>query len=93
MKEQFAEQVYMTLQGQLMPEDMVSGVENIFENGGIGLKLYDEVLQAYQRICERLGVRDEDEDLEIIMRNMMEIEREVALRMYEYGVRFGNCEA
>ena len=46
------------------------------------------MLEAYQRLCERLGVQDEDDDVEIIINSLLNIQRETAYHMYYYGAKF-----
>lgn len=81
------EYVYESLQGTLIaphPE-----VKNLFEDGMPCEKWYGEMLDAYLRICNRLGVSDEeDEDVEIIITCLRRIERETAYQMFRYGAQF-----
>ena len=58
----------------------------------ICLKRYGDVLDAYQRLCVRLGTQDEDEDVETIIHAFMDIEKELCYRMYRYGAQFGMGE-
>ena len=53
------------------------------------LSAYREVYAAGERLCRRLGVQfGDDVDVEAIVDNMMEIQREIGLKMYEYGWYF-----
>lgn len=61
-------------------------VENEYAPGKECEKLYEEVYDANRRICERLGV-DEDEDVATILNCMDEICRMLAYKMFDYGVR------
>ena len=82
----FEEYVYDSLQGLLLhphPE-----VPDLFEEGKECDRLYGEMLKAYARLCERLGVNNEDEDVEIIITNLQKIQRVVAYHMYYYGAKF-----
>lgn len=92
MKETFSEWVYQTLSGELVEWAQVPGVENLYEEGKYCQLQYKEVYDAYQRICTRLGTEEEDDDLEIIINAFMNIDREMCLRMYEYGAKFGMRE-
>ncbi len=92
MEESFVDRVYLTINGFLLPQFTVAGVEDIFGEGGIGIALYEQARDAYARICDRLGVRDEDPDLDIIISSMEDITKEISYRMYEYGTRFGMQE-
>ncbi len=88
MEETLAEDVYLTLQGQCLQGNGVPGVENLFEIRAECALLYEELYVAYQRLCDRLGVVDEDADVEIIISNLMSIERIVSKKMFEYGWKF-----
>lgn len=44
---------------------------------------------AYDRLCSRLGVVDEDGDVETIISSLMGIERAISFKMYGYGAKFG----
>ncbi len=89
MNESFMELVYLTMQGELIPECAIAEVEDIFVEGGIGIELYEKAKNAYAKVCHRLGKKDEDQDLNELVRNMEELAREMALRMYQYGAKFG----
>ena len=89
MEESFMERVHTSLRGGYVKEYEVAGVENIFEKEAIGAKLYANAMDAYQRVCDRLGVIDEDDDLEIIVNSLLELEAEMSYRMYRYGAKFG----
>ena len=84
-----AEQVYQTLCGEMETWAQVPGVENLFEEGKLCHARYETIYAAYQKICGRLGVKNEDADLESIINAFMDIEHELCIKMYEYGVRFG----
>lgn len=89
MQESFMELVYLTMQGELIPEYAIANVEDIFAEGGIGIELYANAKNAYYRVCDRLGVKDEDRDLDGIISNMENLASEMAFRMYQYGAKFG----
>ena len=50
------------------------------------------MLAAYARLRERLGVVDEDEDVEEIIGALMDIQCKLCYEMYRYGARFGMGE-
>lgn len=50
-------------------------------------QLYEEVFTANRRICQRLGV-EEDKDVEIIIRNLLNIGEHLSMKMYDYGEYF-----
>ena len=87
--EDFKKQVYLTLTGNLIPSYYVPGVENAFAEDSYCLNKYKEVMDAYERLCERLGVVDEDDDVEIIINSFLDMEQYLCLKMYEYGTALG----
>ena len=85
----FMEAVRDTLHGQLRERYRIPGVVNAFAEGSVCSKAYEEMYAAYSRLCTRLGVIDEDDDVEIIINSLMTIEEEIAYYMYRYGAMFG----
>ena len=77
--------VYETLTGHALPQHAIPGIENAFADGSECATLYDQVMDAYERLRERLGVSNEDPDVEIIIGNLMRIERLIACKMFCYG--------
>lgn len=68
-------------------------VKNEFEYGGKCDLAYDRILDAYSRLCARLGVEEwADSDIEIIIDELMSIGKHTALKMFEYGLYFGRRE-
>ena len=57
-----AEFIYDSLTGQYIPEAAAKDVEDAFAPGQPCHALYKEASGAYDRLCDRLGVTDEDED-------------------------------
>ena len=82
------EQVYDCLLGQTERNITLNWVENIFTDGSAYDHNYGEVLDAYERLCQRLGTGDEDADVEIIINSMLDNEQIVALKMFEYGMKY-----
>ncbi len=83
----FEEYIYESTQGTLRnphPE-----VTDLFAAGKPCERWYAEMMEAYGRICTRLGAGEEDDDLEIIVNNFLRIQQEVAIEMYRYGAKFG----
>lgn len=76
-----AELVYESLIGELV--DPIENVPNAFEAGNCCEARYQEMLDAYERVRERLGVKDEDEDVEIIINSLLAIQRRLCLEMFE----------
>lgn len=62
---------------------------NEFVEGSFCAQSYNRMLEAYSRLCVRLGVEEwSDEDVEIIIDELMGIGKHLALKMYDYGARF-----
>ena len=89
MKQSFAERVYLTLNGELEEWAQVPGVENLFEEGKYCQLRYEEIYSVCQRLCDRLGAENEDEDVESLINAFMNIQREMCIRMFEYGAKLG----
>lgn len=83
-----AESVYETLIDALNEPYQVPGVENAFAEGSSCEKLYQEVYRANIRLCERLGQPDADPDVELIINNLLAINKQIGLKMYHYGQKF-----
>ena len=75
-----AELVYESLIGELV--EPVRYVPNAFEAGSYCSERYQEVLDAYARLRERLGVVDEDDDVETIIDALLGIQRKLCLEMF-----------
>ncbi|MBQ2785182.1 MAG: hypothetical protein IJF02_01585 [Oscillospiraceae bacterium] len=88
MNEKQIENVYYTLIGTMQEQFRVPGAENLFAQGSECMNRYCQMLAAYERLCDRLGVIDEDEDVEIIIDSLMGIERKFSMKMFEYGRKF-----
>ncbi len=85
----FAEAVYESLVGELSGRFHVPGVENMFAEGSACLSQYEQMRQAYDRLLERLGVEDDDPDIEDIICRLTAIQKLLCLRMYEIGTLIG----
>jgi hypothetical protein len=85
MKKYTIEDVYDTLCGEVHGEYAVPGVENAYADGGECDRLYNEMSQAYERLRDRLGVVDEDMDAEIMINNLLGIQRILCEKMFLYG--------
>ena len=72
------------VEGYRMP-----GVEDAFTEGSFCMERYREAMEAYERLCERLGVADEDADVEIMRNAFDDIQQELCCRTYRYGAIFG----
>lgn len=85
----FAEAVYGTLTGIIDPEYRVPGVENMLGEGCECNMLYGKMRHAYDRVLDRLGLEDDDADIEEMISSLEEIERLLCIRMYEIGTLIG----
>jgi hypothetical protein len=85
MKKYTIEDVYDTLCGEVHGEYAVPGVENAYADGGECDRLYNEMSQAYERLRDRLGVVDEDTDVEIIINNLLRIQYILCEKMFRCG--------
>ena len=85
MKDKQIENIYYTLIGQMQEEFCVPGIENLFVDGSECDLAYHEMLEAYERLKNRLGIQNEDADIEIIINSLFKIQRLVAFKMFEYG--------
>lgn len=86
MNKEFIKEVYDSLNGVLV--DPLPGVEDLFEEGKPCAVRYGQMLEAYARLCQRLGASDEDPDVEVIINALLDNQREMGLKMFEYGTRF-----
>ena len=82
-----AEAVYDTLLGELVDGAGVPGVENIYAPGGLCDRNYCAMLEAYGRLCRRLNRKDDDPDVEIIIDALLDNQRIIAMKMFEYGAK------
>lgn len=85
----FAEAVYGTLTGMIDQEYRVPGVENMFDDGFECTLLYEKMRYAYDRVLERLGLEDDDTDIEEMICLMDKMQKLLCLRMYEIGMLIG----
>lgn len=85
METELWERVYEAMTCHVSEEYRIPGVEDAFADNGICMQKYRQMRDAYDRLCERLGVEDEDTDVECIIQCYMEIQRELCKRMFLYG--------
>lgn len=85
MQQDYAEYVYHTLIGAYIPGLGAPGIENAFADGAPCMELYSNAYNAYQRLCDRLGVVDEDDDVEIIFQSLLLISKNLGIKMFRYG--------
>lgn len=80
---------YETMACFMKEEHKMPGVEDAFAEGSYCARCYREIWEAYGRLRDRLGVEDEDADVEIIIRAFEDVQQELCYRMYDYGAIFG----
>ena len=88
MKMDFTDALYQTLIGVLCQEYRVPGVEDLYAQGAPCDILYQKMWDAYERLLDRLGRIDDDEDLDIIVDTMTTICKETSYAMYRCGEKF-----
>ena len=88
MHRSFYDDVYDSLQGELVVP--IAGVTDCFAPGMPCEQWYQEMLDAYARLRSRLGVLEEDQDVEIIIGSLLNIQRELCRKMYQYGAEFSS---
>ena len=83
------EWAYETMACHVVKDYRMPGVENAFAEGSYCLARYNDAMDAYERLRNRMGVVDEDNDVEIIISAFEDIQQELCYRMYRYGAMFG----
>ena len=90
--EREAEIIYSLLMGEYKPEQLspqALRVKNFCAVGTPFSALYDEMLDAYDRLSERLHPgEDQDEDVEVFFDNFLHGCHEVGVAMYQYDRYF-----
>lgn len=80
-----------TLEFKDNPPEECKYVEDEFLEGKVCEQAYTEIMDAYQRLCQRLGGRgEEDEDIEIIIDKYEVITETLCMKMFDYGVSFSH---
>lgn len=89
----YIDRIYESMQGLLEPEAAVPWVDDLFQDGSRCEACYEQMRQAYLRLCQRLGNVDEDDDLDQIVDSLSEIQRILCREMFLCGMghswRFG----
>lgn len=83
--EEIAEKVYDSILGMLVKEARLPWVENEFEPGKPYHNNYNDMHDAYERLRQRLGAEDEDDDVEVIISALLENEQLLCKKMFYYG--------
>ena len=84
------EQVYEALTCHVAEPWQMPGVSNAFADDADCMEQYRKMRDAYDRLCDRLGVVDEDRDVETIIQCYMRIQRELCRLMFLYGQQFSS---
>ena len=82
------EQVYATLLKSLETESELPWVTPVFVPGHPCFDVYCEMQAAYDRLRQRLGVEEEDADVEEIISCLLKQEEILAMEMFRYGRRY-----
>ena len=53
-------------------------------------RAYNEVYDANRRVCERLDLEEDDDDVECIISNLLGIAKHISMKMYDYGEYYAN---
>ena len=81
------DEVYGSLTGDL--ECPLPWVRDAFEAGSICQREYQQIMDAYERLRQRLGVVDEDEDVEVMIYGFQVIQETLCKEMFRLGYRDG----
>ena len=85
--EEIATRVYESATAVLIPELRLPWVENEMQEGKEFYHNYGAMLDAYERLREKLSAGEHDTDAEIIIDSLLVIQQELCLKMFEYGFR------
>ena len=85
MKQRY-EFLYGTVTGTLRSEYMLPGIRNEYAPGGACFEAMADIFSARDRIKERLGVEDVDDDLELMLDSFAHIENVLCEKMFFYGL-------
>lgn len=56
-----------------------------YADGALCRQLYEQIVDARDRLCERFGIDPDDRDLDIILSSYEEINQIFGIKMYQYG--------
>lgn len=89
----YIDDIYLSLQGLLTDDEKVPGVENLWVPGSFCDQQYNLMLEASNRLCDRLGAGEEDPDVTAMIDALLRIQQELCRHMFLYGAKFGNTDA
>lgn len=81
------ERIYYTAMGDLMPSACVPWVEAPAKDSEYE-RAYAGIYAAWENLRERCGLAEGDVDLERILDNVLDLEQDMARRMFQYGVEY-----
>lgn len=84
----YIDEIYAAVQGLLTEDTLFPWVQNAFTPGSPCEKAYSHMQDAYARLCKRLGVADEDPDVEVVIDSLLEIQRELCREMFLCGRKY-----
>ena len=67
-------------------------VENAFAPGTLFSEAYEDFALAREHLCERVGLAEDDEDLELIMNGLLKLEKDLGRRMFLCGLRYAQMK-
>lgn len=82
---ELSEEVYETLLNLRETEFCVPWVEPIFFQGHPCFQEYCDMQKAYERLCSRLGITEEDPDAEEMIDHLLKHGKLLAMEMFQYG--------
>lgn len=90
MNEKLLDDIYLSLQGSLLPETAVPWVPNLFKPYGYCEREYAKMRESYVRVCTRMGIDpdDEDEDLNRIVLALENIQEAYCKEMFRLGMEY-----
>ena len=86
------QQVYDTLQNTLQDDHRIPWVTPVFIPGHPCFNAYRDMLIAYERLLQRLGAEDEDDDVEEIIRCLLLHGKLLLLEMFRCGYIYAGAE-
>lgn len=81
------DEIYDSLRGEMVIP--LPWVPDAFEKGSVCESTYQEIMDAYERLRQRLKIVDEDEDVETMIAGFDTIQKILCKEMYRLGYRDG----
>ena len=80
------ELIYQKVIGNMKKDTSIPWVEDAFVKGTDFAQAYDIFWEVRENLCRRFSIDWEDEDLEGFMDAVITLERDLAQRMFYYGM-------